>query len=64
MRRAFGYDLLTCPRCGGKMALLACILDRAVIARVLGHLRLPTEPPVLAPARASPVSDLWSDVVM
>jgi uncharacterized protein YbaR (Trm112 family) len=24
MRRAFGYDLLACPNCGGKMRLLAC----------------------------------------
>jgi hypothetical protein len=28
VRRAFGYDLLTCPRCAGKMVLLAFILDR------------------------------------
>jgi len=63
MRRAFGFDLLTCPRCGGKMALLACILDRPAIARILGHLGLPTEPPALAPARASPIADLWSDEV-
>ena len=63
MRRAFGYDLLTCPRCGGKMALLACILDRAAITRILGHLHLPTEPSALAPARASPLADLWDHEV-
>jgi hypothetical protein len=60
MRRAFGYDLLTCPRCGGKMELLACILDSASIRRTLGHLRLPEDPPSLAPARASPTPDLFA----
>ena len=32
MRRAFGYDLLACPRCGGSMALLACILEAIPLA--------------------------------
>lgn len=54
MRRAFGYDLLSCPKCGGKMVLLACIMERAVIAKILKHLGLPSEPPRLAKARAAP----------
>jgi len=29
MRRAFGYELLVCPKCGGKMALLGCIFSPA-----------------------------------
>jgi hypothetical protein len=33
MRGAFGYDLLSCPNCGGKMQLLACIMERGAIAR-------------------------------
>jgi len=40
------------------MVLLACILDRATLIRVLGHLGLPTEAPMLAPARTSPVAGL------
>jgi hypothetical protein len=28
MRRAFGYDLLACPSCGGKMVYLSCVLQR------------------------------------
>jgi hypothetical protein len=35
MRRAFGYDLLACPSCGGRMVLLACILRPDVIAKIL-----------------------------
>jgi hypothetical protein len=52
MRRAFGHDLLACPRCGGKMTLIACILERKAIRQILTHLGLPTDPP--AAARASP----------
>ena len=61
MRRAFGYDLLLCPDCGGKMALIACILERGAIRRILAHLGLPTEPPVAAAARASPGEPLFDD---
>jgi hypothetical protein len=43
MRRAFGYDLLSCPNCGAKMELLAVILERTAIRKVLSHLGLPTE---------------------
>jgi hypothetical protein len=54
MRRTFGFDLLECARCGGRMKLLAVILDRATARKILIHLELPSEPPAAAPARASP----------
>lgn len=57
MRRAFGYDLRSCPNCGGQMKLLSVILERAAIRRILTHLRLPTESPTVAPARTSPEPD-------
>jgi hypothetical protein len=57
MHRAFGYDLLCCPGCGGKMHLIACVLEPAAIRKILAHLGLPTEPPVPAPARASPEAE-------
>lgn len=57
MRRAFGYDLLTCPNCGGKMQLLACVMERSAIRKILSHLRLPPDPPATARARAPP--DSW-----
>jgi hypothetical protein len=61
MRHAFGLDLLRCTRCGAKMLLLATVLDRITIRRILAHLRLPTDPEPTAPARASPTGDLWPD---
>ena len=41
MRRAFDLDVLRCPRCAGRMELIATIEDPAVIARILAHLGLP-----------------------
>jgi len=35
MRRSLGLDVLACPRCGGRLTLIALIEDPAVIARVL-----------------------------
>jgi len=43
MRRAFEADVLACPRCGGRMVVLATIEDPAVIRRILTHLGLSTE---------------------
>jgi hypothetical protein len=41
MRRAFDLDVLRCPRCAGRMQLIATIDDSAVIQRILAHLGLP-----------------------
>ena len=55
MRRSLGLDVLACPRCGGRLTLIALIEDPAVIARVLRHLRLPTDIPEAQAARAPPL---------
>ncbi len=56
MRRSFGIDVLACPRCGGRLRLLALIEQRAVIARILGHLGLPTEVPAARAPRSPPLA--------
>ena len=55
MQRSFGFDVLACPRCGGRFRLVALIEDEAVIRRILTHLELPTEVPVARPSRAPPI---------
>jgi len=45
---------LQCPRCGGAMRILAFILEREVIARILQHIGEDTEPPAVLPARGPP----------
>ena len=52
MARTFGFDVLTCPRCGGRLRLIALIEEAAVIGRILRHLGVPTEIPAPRPARA------------
>jgi hypothetical protein len=49
MRRAFGLDVLACPRCGGRLQLIATISDPRVIERILAHL-------APAPASATPLA--------
>jgi uncharacterized protein YbaR (Trm112 family) len=57
MRRAFGFDVLACPRCGGRLRLIALLDESAVTRRILRHLGLPTEVPETRPARAPPFCD-------
>jgi len=62
MRRAFEADVLACPKCGGRMIVLATIEDPAVIQRILTHLGLSMEAgEVLPAARASPWTDSPSE---
>ena len=61
MRRAFELDVLACPRCGGRMRLLATIEDPRVIRRILAHLGLPTEVPQPRPPPAQ-AADLLADL--
>jgi hypothetical protein len=61
MRRSFGFDVLSWADCGGKLRLLAVILDCAVIRKILSHIGLPSEPPTPAAARAPPECDLLFD---
>jgi hypothetical protein len=62
MRRAFEADVLACPKCGGRMIVLATIEDPAVIWRILTHLGLCTEAGAALPAaRASSWTDSPSE---
>jgi hypothetical protein len=55
MRRTFGIDVLECPRCGGRLRLLALIEQARTVERILRHLGLPTDLPELRAARAPPL---------
>ena len=55
MERSFGFDVLACPRCTGRMELVALIRDAAVVGRILRHLGLPDAVPVPRAGRAPPL---------
>jgi hypothetical protein len=60
MRRVFELDVLACPRCGGRLRLIAVLEASDTTARILRHLHLPTEVPLPAPARPPPGVDDWA----
>lgn len=58
MRRAFELDVLRCPRCAGRMQLIATIDEPAVIQRILAHHGLPgarDDPPFPSSVSTAPV---------
>ena len=54
LARVFNIDVEICPKCGGKMKIIAAIEDTKVIRKILDHNGLPTKPPSLHPARGPP----------
>jgi hypothetical protein len=50
LRRVFGVDLFTCPRCSSRMQRIAYIVDRYGVERPLHAAGQFTEPPVAQPA--------------
>ena len=39
LKRVFAMDIETCPECGGKLRVIACIENPDVIATILEHIR-------------------------
>jgi hypothetical protein len=60
LRRSLDVDALRCPRCDGRLRVLAIITEREPIERILSHLEMPTAPPPLARAR-DPSDDLHDE---
>jgi hypothetical protein len=54
LQRVFLVDVLQSPRCAGRMRVIAAIVDRRIVARILAHLGLPARAPPLGPAREEP----------
>jgi len=58
LKRVFAIDIETCPKCGGKLRVIACIEDPDVIATILEHIRTreaaETSQPRAPPLRLSP----------
>ena len=45
LKRMFDIDVSHCSHCGGQLKIIAAIQSPPVIARILGHLGLPTRAP-------------------
>lgn len=52
LKRVFDIDMQRCPNCGaGELKIIAAILERAVIQKILAHLGLDPQPPPKGRAR-------------
>ena len=58
LKRVFLVDVLECPKCKGRMKILAAVTAPASVRRVLESLGLPSEAPRLRPARPPPQMEL------
>ena len=54
MKRTFEIDVLRCE-CGARRRVVGWVLERGVAVRILRHLGLGWEAPVMEPSRAPPV---------
>ena len=61
LKRTFGFDVLTCPCCSGRMKLPALVTEPKSIARYLQGIGEPTDVPKRTPARGPPY---WASRVL
>jgi len=59
MKRAFDFDVLVCPRCSGRMRVLATIMEREAIRAILGACGFPADSPPPAPVEPPPGKSAW-----
>ena len=51
LKRVFNIDMAHCPNCGGELKVIAAILERKTIEKILNHLGLEARVPLRAAAR-------------
>ena len=61
LRRVFLVDALDCPRCHGRMRIVAAVMEAMAVERILRHVGHEPRAPTLTPARAPPERDLVVD---
>ena len=54
LNRVFKVDITECQFCRGEVKVVAAIMEKTAIERILKHLNLPTEPPIISQARPPP----------
>jgi hypothetical protein len=56
MRRVFDLDVLACPRCGGRLRVIAVVQDPAVVRTILTHVSRTLSSEAPGPAPPAPVA--------
>ena len=57
LNRVFKVDVTHCQFCRGEVKVVAAIMERKTIEKILNHLGLPTDPPTIHPARPPPQAE-------
>ena len=61
LAQTFGVDVLACPRCHGRMKLVAMLTEPSAIRRFLAALGEPSDVPERSPSRGPPY---WKSTVL
>jgi hypothetical protein len=56
LKKVFAIDVLVCPKCTGRLELIAFIADQGIARKILEHLELDATGPPAAAARRVPES--------
>ena len=56
MRRVFAFDVLACPRCGGRLRVLATVHDPRAVQAILAYLARSGAPAPPGPAPPAPAA--------
>jgi len=56
MRRVLDLDVLACPRCGGRLRVLATVQDPRAVQAILAHLARSGAPAPPGPAPPAPAA--------
>lgn len=57
LARVFSIDMKHCPSCGSEsFRVIAAVIERSAVKKVLSHLGLPDQPPDITPARVQQMS--------
>jgi len=59
LKRVFEFDVLSCPRCGGRMRVLCAINSPPAIEKILACLGLTSGAPPIAPAKPDVEKELF-----
>ena len=61
LQRVFALDIARCPCCQqGSLRIIAAITQGEVIRKILQHLKLAVDPPLIAPAHVRQEAFAWS----
>ena len=51
LKKVFKIDITVCPKCQGRMKVIAVINEKKIIKKILDHMGLGSDPPVVSPSR-------------